>query len=704
MKSVATIMILSPIVVGMIFGAAALRTPSAMEALGVGLRTDDDRAALTATNTMASDRTTAILLIARADIAAGHPEKAIVLLQPLTAGRTRNATAEAYLDEALAASGDVRRQLAHAYRQADLSGDPNAFRRVAKLAAAAGADPVERIALTRLDAGHAATATEAERLASLEEREGNVAQARNRLDQHFNAHQRLSTVGLQHLLQLSLATGDAHALSSLHADLAARGAPPSLQTIVADLLAMGRPVVAAQMAAQASPDERRSLWPLQILALQKAHAIDQAQTLLAKAAVQPGTASAADIVRAAYDLDRPLLLVVAAEKGTIDPLTNTMALDLVRHAAQKKRFDLIPRIERLSSFDWRRSDPWLAIRVAEATHDIPGALRFAGLLPPGVVVEAREAIASRSGDKALLRSLLLAHAAADPAARRAIAERLLAVGARDDAIALLEADASTNGGPHGEALDRLLYLWGPRPPQPALDWLRSRIGDATSETDQLAWLTLYVHRDRPTRALRMLEASPLGDRTDMLIERLALAGHLSDAAAANRALLRLLDGRELSPASLAQIAARIPQSTSRNLRLALTKRRVEAGVAAANDRMDLAWDARERGDFPAASAFAQQQLGANPRDVDALRLLADISHGAEEKAWTRRALAALPDAPASLRSRAELLARLGRTTDALVVVGQARRMKPDDRGLVALQARLLIQAGEPGRAQALFEQ
>jgi hypothetical protein len=704
MRSVAAIMMLSPIAVGLVYGANALRTPSAMEALGVGLRADDVRAALAATSKMASDRATAILLIARADIAAGHPKKAIALLQPLTTGRTRNATAEAYLDEALAANGDARRQLAHAYRQAELSGDPNAFRRVAKLAAAAGADPVERIALTHLDAGHDATASEAERLASLEEREGNVAQARNRLDQHFNAHQQLSTVGLQHLLQLSLATGDAHALSSLHAALAARGAPPSLQTITADLLAMGRPVVAAQMAAQASPDERRSLWPLRILALQKAGAIDQAQALLAKAAAQPGTASPADIVRAAFDLDQPLLLVTAAEKRTIEPLTSTMALDLVRRAALKNRFDLIPRIERLSSVDWRRSDPWLAIRVAEATHDIPGALRSAGFLPAAIVVEAREAIAARSGDKALLRSLLLAHATADPAACRAIAERLLAIGADDDAVALLEADALAHGGPHGEALDRLLYLWGPRPPQPALDWLRSRIGEATSEADQLAWLTLYVRRDRPTRALRMLEASPLGDRTDMLIERLTLAGHLSDTTAANRALARLLDGRQLSPASLTQISAQLSRSAGRSQRLALAQRRLDAGVAVANDRMDLAWDARERGDFPAASAFAQQQLRTKPRDVDALRLLADISRGPDEKVWTQRALAALPDAPANFRTRAELLGRLGQTTDALVAVEQARRMKPDDKSLVALQARLLIQAGKPGRAQALFEQ
>jgi tetratricopeptide (TPR) repeat protein len=381
-----------------------------------------------------------------------------------------------------------------------------------------------------------------------------------------------------------------------------------------------------------------------------------------------------------------------------------MALDLVRRAALKNRFDLIPRIERLSSVDWRRSDPWLAIRVAEATHDIPGALRSAGFLPAAIVVEAREAIAARSGDKALLRSLLLAHATADPAARRAIAERLLAIGARDDAVALLEADAVASGAPHGEALDRLLYLWGPRLPQPALDWLRSRIAEATSEADQLAWLTLYVRRDRPTRALRMLETSPLGDRTDMLIERLTLAGHLFDAAAANRALLRLLDGRQLLPASLAQISAQLPRSAGRSQRLALARRRLEAGVAVANDRMDLAWDARERGDFPAASAFAQQQLRTKPRDVDALRLLADISRGPDEKIWTRRALAALPDAPASLRTRAELLGRLGQMTDALVAIEQARRMKPDDKSLVALQARLLIQAGKPGRAQALFEQ
>jgi predicted Zn-dependent protease len=190
----------------------------------------------------------------------------------------------------------------------------------------------------------------------------------------------------------------------------------------------------------------------------------------------------------------------------------------------------------------------------------------------------------------------------------------------------------------------------------------------------------------------------------MLIERLALAGHLSDATAASRALARLVDGRQLSPASLAQISAQLPRSAGRSQRLALARRRLEAGVAAANDRMDLAWDARERGDFPAASAFAQQQLRTKPRDVDALRLLADISRGADEKVWTQRALAALPDAPASLRTRAELLGRLGQTTDALVAIEQARRMKPDDRSLVALQARLLIQAGKPGRAQALFEQ
>lgn len=69
--------------------------------------------------------------------------------------------------------------------------------------------------------------------------------------------------------------------------------------------------------------------------------------------------------------------------------------------------------------------------------------------------------------------------------------------------------------------------------------------------------------------------------------------------------------------------------------------------------------------------------------------------------WLERALSQTP--PQS-RARAELLDRLGRRAEAVTLVEALRVEAPQDRALAALQARLLIAQGQPGRARTVLLQ
>ncbi|WP_156347791.1 MULTISPECIES: hypothetical protein [unclassified Sphingomonas] len=494
-------------------------------------------------------------------------------------------------------------------------------------------------------------------------------------------------------------TADAATLAALTKQLIDAGERVTTLQVAYDLAAAGRgPVALAFLAARPDGDSAES-WPLRMDLLAKTGRRAEAAALLARTVATPGGVPAPAIVAAAYALDRPDLLVTAAARGAIPRPDPALTLDLVRRLAAKGQYDLIATLDRVGS-DWRRGDPWTAIRVAQARGDRDGALAAAALLPAEQVEAAREAILTQAGDTAGLRRQLLARAEGPGADLPTLAERLIALGARDDAATLLKR-AAAQGGTDTAPARRLLYLLGPRPGEGDLAWLRQRATSGSAE-EQRQWLTAYAERDRPATALAFLGRHPLADRTETLLTQLTLANAVGDGAAGRGLLARLLDGRALSVEQLRGVSAATPRRVDPAQAAALARARIAAGIAAPRDRMDLAWSAWNGGDAPRTIALLRDQLDDAPGDVVALRLMADAqakAHGASAaRPWLERALAATPE---NGRDRAELLDRLGRTREAVAMVERLRAADPGDRALANLQTRLLIARGEPGRARAV---
>ena len=179
--------------------------------------------------------------------------------------------------------------------------------------------------------------------------------------------------------------------------------------------------------------------------------------MLAAAATRPIGVPPAAIIATGYALDRPDLIIAAAASGAIPPPDAKLAHDLAQRAEARGRLDWLAQLDRAGGADWRAGDPWLALRVAIRTGDSASVLRAIGGLPAEEREDARTAWMTRTGDRAGLRSQMLAQAARPGADLPALAERLLAIGAREDAIALLRR-AAIGQSPGSAVGQRLLYL------------------------------------------------------------------------------------------------------------------------------------------------------------------------------------------------------------------------------------------------------
>lgn len=491
---------------------------------------------------------------------------------------------------------------------------------------------------------------------------------------------------------------DAAELATLTGQLQSAGQRVTTLQVAYDLKAAGRPAVALAYLAARGDGAAAETWPLRIDLLAETGQRDAAARLFDAAQGVPGPA----IVAAAYTLDRPDLLVAAAEHGTIPRPDAALSLDLARRLERAGQGALIARLDRVGS-DWRARDPWLAIRMAQAAGDQRAALAAAGLLPADQRDAAREAILTRAGDRAGLRRMLLARAQMAGTDPLPIAEQLLAARARDDAVGVLAA-AVGQGGPDGPAARRLLYLLGPRPAVRDVAWLRQK-ALAGTPAQQLDWIAAYADRDRPGEAAAFLARHPLADRTPVLLTRLRLAQAAGDDGAGRGVLARLLDGRALSADAVRAAGDFMPRKPDPAQVAALLRARVATGIAAPRDRMDLAWSAWNAGDAPRTVQILRDYLASDGNDLPALRLMADaqarIGGDRAARPWLERALA---QTPPDSRATAELLDRLGRRREAVALVERLRQATPGDRQLVALHARLLIADGQPGRARMVLSQ
>lgn len=486
-----------------------------------------------------------------------------------------------------------------------------------------------------------------------------------------------------------VAEADAATLVAETARLQAAGVAVSTLQVAQDLKAAKRPTVALAYLAARPDGAAPATWRLRIDLLAACGRKGEAERLLADAAEGGRGVAAADLVAAGYALDRPDLLARAAATRAIPAPDATLSLDLARRLAARDRADLIATLDRAGAADWRRADPWLALRFATRAGDRAAAMRAIDLLPADQRDEARASLLERAGDRAALRTLWRERAGRPGADKAAIAERLLAEGFRPDAVAVLR-DAAATAPVDAPAAQRLLYLMGPRPAGDDLAWLRARAAKGEE-----GWVAAYAERDRPAAALAFVAARSASTANALLALRLARAAR--DGTAVQSALATLLDGRPLDAPTLKAVSALAPSPAPS----ALVARRIAAGLASPQERLDLAWTAWNRGDVSAAAIALKTYLADRPDDATALRLMADVEakRGGKPRPWLERALAATPEPG---RPRAELLERLGRRAEALRVVEGLRATARDDRGLAAYHARLLIAAGQPGQARAVL--
>ncbi|KQN06167.1 hypothetical protein ASE82_04615 [Sphingomonas sp. Leaf230] len=500
-----------------------------------------------------------------------------------------------------------------------------------------------------------------------------------------------------------IATADAAALAALTAQLITAGQSVSTMQVAYDLVAAKRPAVALDYLAARPDGGAAATWRLRVDLLRQTGRTADASTLVTQAAQKRGSVPAADIVAAAYAIDRPDLVIAAAANHVIPPPDAALSLDLARRADKAGRNDLIALLDTATTANWRAADPWLAIRVAARAKDTAAGLKAADYLPVEQRPAAREAILTTAGDREGLRTELLARAAAPDAQPEREAERLLASGYRADAAAVLRR-AATGQPPSAPAAQRVLYLMGPRPESDDLAWLKQQSLQGNA-AQQRAWLARYAERDRPGEALAFVSRHPLASQTDVMLMRLSLARTASNDAAGRAVLALLLDGRALDPAQVAALSAAAPARIEPAQAAAIAKRRVASGVAAPRDQIDLAWTAWNAGDAKGAAKWLHAHLETDPTDLPALRLMADVQAriGGDRAArpWLDRALA---QTPAESKARVEILEKLGRRADALSLVETLRAETPHDRSLAALHARLLIAQGQAGRARTVLAQ
>jgi len=500
-----------------------------------------------------------------------------------------------------------------------------------------------------------------------------------------------------------IATADAAALAALTARLITEGQSVSTMQVAYDLVAAKRPAVALDYLAARPDGGAAATWRLRVDLLRQTGRNADASTLVTQAAQKRGSVPAADIVAAAYAIDRPDLVIMAAANHVVPPPDAALSLDLARRADKAGRNDLIALLDKATTANWRAADPWLAIRVAARAKDTAAGLKAADYLPVEQRPAAREAILTTAGDREGLRTELLARAAAPGAQPEREAERLLASGYRADAAAVLRR-AATGQPPTAPAAQRALYLMGPRPESDDLAWLKQQSLQGNA-AQQRAWLARYAERDRPGEALAFVSRHPLASQTDVMLMRLSLARTAGNDAAGRAVLASLLDGRALDPAQVAALSAAAPARIEPAQAAAIAKRRVASGVAAPRDQLDLAWTAWNAGDAKGAAKWLDAHLETDPTDLPALRLMADVQAriGGDRAArpWLDRALA---QTPAESKARVEILEKLGRRADALSLVETLRADTPQDRSLAALHARLLIAQGQAGRARTVLAQ
>lgn len=287
--------------------------------------------------------------------------------------------------------------------------------------------------------------------------------------------------------------------------------------------------------------------------------------------------------------------------------------------------------------------------------------------------------------------------------RRAAAFKLVALGAKPEAVEAFRALASSRSS--DPVVGQLLFLWGPRPGPEALDWLADRLASAPPE-DRAGWIGHLVNTGGSSRVLAQLPAWPV-DESESVREAWLSAARVSNVPEAiaqglQAELLTYPNARRARFVGLTALELGHP-------RLALDAWAVVVSQGK-EDREAHRWLgtlAFYEGDLALAGPALDRYVslgGAEPEPVyqwaEVLRAKGD--HGTANRHYTRVVtLIEEMEAPSFFLStlRANALSRLGEESQARVAFERLIARDPEADDVRADYAALLLEWGDLARAQ-----
>ncbi|MGF7176336.1 tetratricopeptide repeat protein [Azospirillum doebereinerae] len=322
----------------------------------------------------------------------------------------------------------------------------------------------------------------------------------------------------------------------------------------------------------------------------------------------------------------------------------------------------------------------------------------------------RETLA-KLGRKDELRRYLLARAADDRLAakdRREVASALIELGDKAGAEQALRRLAAAQG-PQGDDFKQLLFLWGPRPPAEALDWIEARAKAAGSPADQTAWYASLADLGGARRVTEKLGSTGTPDAPALktpYIEALAAEGKGKELAEAVRSAL----ATERAPDRLRRYARLAEQVRERKAAAdawtVLLAQKPDDSEALRQLGM-LAYDENRLED---AERLLRRFVARGPNDYEAHYFLGEAltalkRPGAAFPFYTT-ALAQLRAGKtrndATAQTEANLLNRLGKLDESVALFENLRKRRPNDRQLKADYASMLIENGRLQEARRVL--
>ena len=292
--------------------------------------------------------------------------------------------------------------------------------------------------------------------------------------------------------------------------------------------------------------------------------------------------------------------------------------------------------------------------------------------------------------------------------RRAMAYRLLDLGDVETAEAVFR-DLARDGGPDSADLRQLLFLWGPRPDEPEIAWLADRVR-AAAPAERGAWLRHLLDRGAAAEVARLAETTGAAEEPGAQTVYALALDRLRDKDGLARLLPRIVPmcGDTLVLRQYAQIAvAHRLDDVARLAWIRLVQRRPD-------DREGLLWlgsDALQGRRWDEAETYLRTGVDRHAGDHRLHYVLAEVlteqrrrDEAAAHYETTLRLLADVrPQTVAMSLTRANALARLGRSAEAQSAFERLLASRPDDLEARADYASLLLDIGQPERAREILE-